>query len=127
GTTLRRVDTGLGNLANVRGQVRYSDAATLSSVSFSYRILIADLLALREAVAAGTSAQIVDDVRVAAALAEAGESIGQLQIVVLRSLAMGELTPAAQQEVAGTSARLVEASTVFLNLAETSWAAQWER
>jgi hypothetical protein len=127
GTTLRRVDTDLGNLANVRGQVRYSDAATLSSVSFSYRILIADLLTLREAVAAGTSAQIDNDVRAAAALAEAGESVGQLQIVVLRSLAIGELTPAAQQEVSGVSARLVEASTVFLNLAETSWAAQWER
>jgi anti-sigma regulatory factor (Ser/Thr protein kinase) len=126
-TTLRRVDTGLGNLENVRGQVRYSVAATLSSVSFSYRILIADLLALREAVAAGTSAQIVDDVRTSGALAQAGESIGQLQIVVLRSLAMGELTPAAQQEAAGATARLIEASTVFLGLAEPSWAAAWER
>lgn len=124
---LRGVDTGLGNLANVRGQVRYSAAATLSSISFSYRILIADLLALREAVAAGTSAQIVDDVRAAAALAQAGESIGQLQIVVLRSLAMNELTPAAQQEAAGATARLIEASAVFLDLAEPSWAAQWER
>jgi signal transduction histidine kinase len=126
-TTLRRVDTGLGNLANVRDQVRYSAAATLSSISFSYRILIADLLALREAVAAGTSAQIVDDVRAAAGLALAGESIGQLQIVVLHSLAMGELTSMAQQAGAGATARLVEASTVFLDLAQPSWSAQWER
>jgi hypothetical protein len=124
---LRRVDTGLGNLINVRGQVRYSAAATLSSISFSYRILIADLLALREAVAAGTSTQIVDDVRAAAALAQAGESIGQLQVVVLRSLAMNELTPAAQQEAAAATARLIEASTVFLGLAQPAWAVQWER
>jgi signal transduction histidine kinase len=126
-STLRRVATGLANLANVRGQVRYSATATLSSISFSYRILIADLLALREAVATGASASITDDVRAATALAQVGESIGQLQIVVLRSLAMGELTPDAQLGAAAATARLTEASTAFLELARPGWLAQWEQ
>ncbi len=125
--TLRRVDTGLANLANVREQVRGSQTATLSSISFSYRILIADLLALREVVATGASASIVDDVRAAAALAQAGESIGQLQIVVLRSLAIGELTPDAQLGAAAATARLTETSAVFLDLAQPAWSAQWEK
>ncbi|QSB13268.1 nitrate- and nitrite sensing domain-containing protein [Natronosporangium hydrolyticum] len=125
--TLRQVDTGLGNLETVRGQVAASEYATLSAVSFSYRILIADLLTLREEAAAGTSSLLVDDARAAAALAASGEAIGQLQIVVLRSLAMAELTPAAQQESASARARLADASTDFLDLADPSWAAQWEQ
>lgn len=126
--TIRQIATGLENLATVRSQVRSSPSATLSSVSFSYRILIADLLALREgAVAAGASSQFLDDARAASALAQAGESVGQLQIVVLRSLAIGELTPSAQQESASVQARLVEAGTLFLSVARPAWSAEWER
>ena len=124
---VQRVGTGLRTLPNVRGQVRYSAGATLSSVSFRYRILIADLLGLREAVAAGASAQIVDGVRAAAAVAQVGESIGQLQTVVLRSLATGELTPDAQQAAAAATARMTEASTDFLDHAQPSWSERWEQ
>ena len=124
---MHRVGTGLGSLPNVRGQVRYSAGATLSSVSFRYRILIADLLGLREAVAAGASAPIIDDVRAAAALAQVGESIGQLQTVVLRSLSTGELTPDAQQGAAAATARITEASNAFLDHAQPSWSARWEQ
>ena len=124
---VHRVGTGLASLPNVRGQVRYSAGATLSSVSFRYRILIADLLGLREAVAAGASAPIIDDVRAAAALAQVGESIGQLQTVVLRSLSSGELTPDAQQGAAAATARMTEASSDFLDHAQPSWSARWEQ
>jgi signal transduction histidine kinase len=124
---VQRVGTGLASLPNVRGQVRYSAGATLSSVSFRYRILIADLLGLREAVAAGASVPIVDDVRASAALAQVGESIGQLQTVVLRSLATGELTPDAQQAAAAATAQMTEASTDFLDHAEPSWSERWEQ
>ncbi|WFE30392.1 sensor histidine kinase [Solwaraspora sp. WMMD791] len=124
---LRRVDAGLNALATVREQVRSSPRVSLSAVAFSYRILIADLLAFRTSVVAEVSATTADEVRAAVAVSEAGEAIGQLQIIVMRSLAGGELTAAGQQESAGAQARFVEASTSFLDLADPQWVVRWEQ
>lgn len=124
---LQRVDAGLNALSTVREQVRSSPRASLSAIAFSYRILIADLLAFRASVATDSSARVADDVRAAVAVAEAGEAIGQLQIIVLRSLAGGELTPAGQQESAGAQARFAEAGNSFLDLAEPGYVARWEQ
>ncbi|MFY1698061.1 nitrate- and nitrite sensing domain-containing protein [Solwaraspora sp. WMMA2101] len=124
---LQRVDAGLNALATVREQVRSSPRVSLSAIAFSYRILIADLLAFRTSVVAETSAQTADEVRAAVAVSEAGEAIGQLQIIVLRSLVGGELTAAGQQESAGAQARFVEASTSFLDLADQQWVVRWEQ
>lgn len=124
---LRRVDAGLNALTTVREQVRSSPRVSLSAIAFSYRILIADLLTFRASVVAETSAQTADEVRAAVAASEAGEAIGQLQIIVLRSLVGGELTPAGQQETAGAQARFVEASNTFLDLADPEWVVRWEQ
>ncbi|WP_326551771.1 sensor histidine kinase [Micromonospora sp. NBC_01813] len=124
---LRRVDAGLNSLTTVREQVRSSPRVSLSAIAFSYRILIADLLAFRTSVAAETSPETADEVRAAAAVSEAGEAIGQQQIIVLRSLLGGELTPAGQQESAGAQARFVEASNSFLELADPQWVVRWEQ
>ncbi|MFD0819289.1 nitrate- and nitrite sensing domain-containing protein, partial [Micromonospora zhanjiangensis] len=123
---LRRVDADLSALTAVREQVRSSPRASLSAIAFSYRILIADLLAFRQSVATDTSNRVVDEIRAAAAVSEAGEAIGQLQIIVLRNLAGGELTQAGQQESAGAQARFAEASNAFTNLVDPAWAARWE-
>ncbi len=124
---LQRIDAGLVALSTVREQVRSSPRATLSAIAFSYRILVADLLAFRASVATDTSTRIADDVRAAVAVSEAGEAIGQLQVIVLRSLAGGEVTPAGQQESVGAQARFAEASNAFLALAEPGWVAGWEQ
>ncbi|WP_341718736.1 nitrate- and nitrite sensing domain-containing protein [Micromonospora sp. FIMYZ51] len=124
---LQRIDAGLTALSTVREQVRSSPRATLSAIAFSYRILIADLLTFRASVATDTSNRIADDVRAAVAVSEAGEAIGQLQVIVLRSLAGGEVTPAGQQESVGAQARFAEASNAFLALAEPGWVAGWEQ
>ncbi|GIJ23551.1 hypothetical protein Vlu01_41750 [Micromonospora lutea] len=126
-SALQRIDAGLTSLGTVREQVRSSPRATLSAIAFSYRILVADLLAFRASVATDTSTRIADDVRAAVAVSEAGEAIGQLQVIVLRSLAGGELTPAGQQEIVGAQARYAEATNAFLALAEPGWAADWEQ
>nr|WP_230417044.1 nitrate- and nitrite sensing domain-containing protein [Micromonospora tarapacensis] len=124
---LRRVEAGLNALSTVREQVRSSPRASLSAIAFSYRILVADLLTFRASVATDTSTRIADDVRAAAAMSEAGEAIGQLQVIVLRSLASGELTPAGQQEIVGAQARYAEAGNAFLALAQPGWVANWEQ
>lgn len=126
-STLQRIDVDLRGLKTVRDQVRSSASASLSVIAFSYRIIIADLLAFRDSVATGTSAPISDDVRAASAMSQAGEAMGQQQIIVLRSLAGGALTPAGQQESANAVAQYTEASTTFLELANRAWVARWEQ
>ena len=48
---VRRVDENLADLANLRDQVRNDAHASVSGMTFSYRIAIADLLAYRESMA----------------------------------------------------------------------------
>ncbi len=91
---LNRVGDGLSRLGQLREQVRFGQQASVSATAFGYRILIADLLAYRESVAqSAASLGVADDMRAAAALAQAIESIGQQQVAVVRAVAAGRRAP----------------------------------
>ena len=122
-----RIDSDLTALIAVREQVLATPRASLSSIAFSYRVVIADLLAFRESIAMGMTSRVAGDIRAADAVARAGEALGELQVVVVCTLSTGELTPAAQQESAADRARFAEASTAFLALARPAWTKQWEQ
>jgi hypothetical protein len=125
---LDRVDGQLGRLGPLREQVRFGQQASVSSTAFGYRILIADLLAYRESVAqSAASLGVADDMRAAAALAQAIESAGQQEVAVVRAVAAGQLTPAMQGDIIATRAGFTEASLAFLSLAPASWRTWWEQ
>jgi signal transduction histidine kinase len=118
---MSRIDTGLDGLVDLRKQVRTA-APAMSSVAFSYRIVIADLDSYREAVArAGAPADVADHIRASAALSEAAEAIGQQQVDVLRALAPGVLTQALRQEITGTRTAFTESVVSFTDLATPEW------
>jgi signal transduction histidine kinase len=125
---LDRVGDQLGRLGQLREQVRFGAQASVSATTFGYRILIADLLSYRESVAqAAASVGLADDMRAAAALAQAIESVGQQQVAVVRAVAAGQLTPAMQSDIIATRAGFTEASLTFQNLAPAPWRAWWEQ
>jgi HAMP domain-containing protein len=125
---LERVDRALAGLASLRAQVRTAAQASVSAVAFSYRILIADLLAYRESIAQGVSeADLADDIRAAAEVSKMAESVGQQQVAVLRAVAAGQLTPAMQQDITASRTGFTEASLSFLGLARPSWRLWWEQ
>ncbi|MBN1171844.1 MAG: nitrate- and nitrite sensing domain-containing protein [Micromonosporaceae bacterium] len=125
---LRRIDEGLSGLSALRQQVKSAGQGSASAAAFSYRILIADLLGYRTAVAqAGLSADLADDIRAAAALSNAIEYASQQQIAVLRALAGGHLTKAMQQTVTTTRTGFSESSLEFLSLAQPTWRTWWDQ
>ncbi|MEV4757192.1 nitrate- and nitrite sensing domain-containing protein [Micromonospora sp. NPDC049559] len=125
---LDRIDRALTDLSPLRAQVRTAAHASVSAMTFSYRIVIADLIAYREATAQGvTSADVADGIRAAAALSKTAEAVGQQQVAVLRALAAGQLTPAMQQDITASRASLTESSLAFLALARPVWAVWWEQ
>ncbi|OLB65996.1 MAG: hypothetical protein AUI10_04325 [Actinobacteria bacterium 13_2_20CM_2_72_6] len=125
---LDRVGDGLTRLGQLREQVRFGQQTSVSATAFGYRILIADLLAYRESVAqSAASLGVADDMRAAAALAQAVESIGQQQVAVVRAVAAGQLTAAMQSDIIATRAGYTEASLNFLNLAPAPWRVWWEQ
>jgi signal transduction histidine kinase len=125
---LDRIDDGLDGLSALRAQVRTSALASVSATAFSYRILVADLLAYRESTAQGSpSPEIADDLRAAAALSKAMEAIGQQQVNVLRAVDGGELTPAMQHDITAARTSFTEASLGFLSLARPTWRSWWEQ
>ncbi|MEV4514327.1 nitrate- and nitrite sensing domain-containing protein [Dactylosporangium sp. NPDC049525] len=126
--SVRRVDSNLADLANLRDQVRKDARASVSGIAFSYRILIADLLSYRESVArSGAPTELADQIRAAAALSRAAEALGQQQAAVLRAVAAGELTPALQQEITATRTSFVEATVQFNDLAPAEWRSWYEQ
>jgi signal transduction histidine kinase len=125
---LGRVDRALDELAPLRAQVRTAAHASVSAMTFSYRIAIADLLAYRESMAQGVaSAEIADGIRASAALSKAGEAVGQQQVAVMRALAAGQLTPAMQQDITASRTGFTESSLSFLGLARPDWRIWWEQ
>jgi signal transduction histidine kinase len=125
---LNRVSDGLSRLGQLREQVRFGQQASVSATAFGYRILVADLLAYRESVAqSAASLGVADDMRAAAALAQAIESIGQQQVAVVRAVAAGQLTAAMQSDIIATRAGYTEASLAFLSLAPGPWRVWWEQ
>ncbi|MFY1670528.1 nitrate- and nitrite sensing domain-containing protein [Plantactinospora sp. WMMB334] len=128
GAVLARIDSALAGLAPLRTQVRTAAHAAVSATTFSYRIIIADLLAYREAISQGVvSADVADGIRAAAALSKTAEALGQQQVAVLRSIATGELTPAMQQDITAARTGFTEASLAFLGLAPSQWQVWWEQ
>ncbi|GAB3807702.1 nitrate- and nitrite sensing domain-containing protein [Micromonospora zhanjiangensis] len=125
---LTRIDESLDALAPLRAQVRTAAHASVSAMTFSYRIIIADLLSYREATAQGVvNAKIADAIRAAAELSKAAESVGQQQVAVLRAVAAGQLTTAMQQDITAARTSFTDASLSFLGLAEPTWTVWWEQ
>ncbi|MEU8015611.1 nitrate- and nitrite sensing domain-containing protein [Micromonospora parva] len=125
---MRRIDAALNGLAALRTQVRTATHASVSAMTFSYRIAIADLINLRENVSHGVvDAQLADGIRASAALSKTAEAIGQQQVAVLRAVAGGELTPAMQQDITAARTSYTESSLSFLALAPPEWSVWWEQ
>jgi len=125
---LQRIDGSLNDLGPLRAQVRTAANASVSAMTFSYRIIIADLLSYREAIAQGVeSAEIADQIRASSALSKAGEAVGQQQVAVMRALAAGQLTPAMQQDITASRTGFTENSLTFLSLATPQWRVWWEQ
>lgn len=125
---LQRIDGSIDDLGPLRAQVRTAANASVSAMTFSYRIIIADLLAYREATAQGVeSAEIADQIRASSALSKAGEAVGQQQVAVMRALAAGQLTPAMQQDITASRTGFTENSLAFLSLASPEWRVWWEQ
>ncbi|MET8089224.1 nitrate- and nitrite sensing domain-containing protein [Micromonospora sp. NPDC005220] len=125
---LRRIDAALDGLAPLRTQVRTATHASVSAMTFSYRIAIADLINFREVVSHGVvDAQLADGIRASAALSKTAEAIGQQQVAVLRAVAGGELTPAMQQDITAARTSYTESSLSFLALAPAEWGIWWEQ
>ncbi len=125
---LERAGTQLAQLDGVRDQVSDRRGAA-SAVAFTYRIVIADLLAFRESLpqAGAAPADIADQLRAAAALSQATEHIGRQQVAVLRALAHGSITPAAAQEITAARTGHVDAGLTFESLAGQRWRQWWEQ
>ncbi|WP_091632476.1 sensor histidine kinase [Micromonospora peucetia] len=122
---LRRVEEQLANLGPLRQQVQAGPDATSSLVVFRYRAVVADLLAYRQGLSqVGVDAQTGNDLRAAASLSQAVESLGLMQVAVVRSLGSGRLTPAGQQEIVGADVGFTEAMQAFRALAPARWQAR---
>ncbi|MEH1163840.1 nitrate- and nitrite sensing domain-containing protein [Micromonospora sp. CPCC 205539] len=125
---LGNIDTALKGLAPLRTQVRTAAQASVSAMTFSYRIVIADLINFRENVSHGVvNANLADGIRASAALSKTAEAIGQQQVAVLRAVAAGELTPAMQQDITAARTSYIDASLSFLALAPPEWSVWWEQ
>jgi signal transduction histidine kinase len=120
---LKRVDAQLVALGPLRDQVRSTSSnVPLSAVVFTYRIVIADLVAYRQALAqVGVSAKIADELRAAAALSSAREYAALEEIAVLRAMAAQSLSPQAQQEIVAARTGYNDALLSFTVLARGSW------
>jgi signal transduction histidine kinase len=125
---LGRIDRQLEQLERLRDQVAAGRGAA-SAVAFTYRIVIADLIAFRESVAqaGGAPAELADRLRAAAALSHATEQVGRQQVAVLRAIEFGPLTPAASQEITAARTGHVESLSTFDSLALPRWRAALER
>ncbi|MFI7428787.1 nitrate- and nitrite sensing domain-containing protein [Micromonospora sp. NPDC049836] len=127
-SVLTRIDAALAGLAPLRAQVRTAEHASVSAMTFSYRIAIADLLTLRESVTLGVvNARIADGIRASAALSKVAEAVGQQQVAVLRAVAADELTPALQQDITAARTGVTESGLAFLALARPDWRGWWEQ
>jgi signal transduction histidine kinase len=115
GGLLRRLDNQLSTLPGLREQVAARKDVSLTYTVFFYRVLIADLLAIRDSSAqlAGETS-LSDRMRASAAVSTMKESLSQERVVVLRALGEGPvLRPARQREFIGTLAGQDQALQMF--------------
>jgi signal transduction histidine kinase len=119
---MARVDGELAGLAALRQQVSSAPDAVLSVVAFSYRAVIADLVAYRQGLGqVGVSASTANGLRAAAALSQATESLALVQVAAVRAVDAGRLSPAGQQEIVAANTGLTEALQTFGGLGEPRW------
>jgi signal transduction histidine kinase len=120
---LQRVDEGLADLPALRKQVESGPATALSATTFTYRILIADLLDYRSDVADAGSADagLADRINTAAALARAQECVSQQEVAVLRAQAAGALTQAAQQTITEARTCYTDNTLAFARGGDPQW------
>jgi signal transduction histidine kinase len=119
---MARLDGGLAGLDALRQQVTSAPDAVLSVVAFSYRAVIADLVAYRHGLGqVGVSAATANGLRAAGALSQGIESLGQVQVAAVRAVDAGRLTPAGQQEIVAANTGLTEALQAFGGLGEPRW------
>jgi signal transduction histidine kinase len=119
---LDRIDRSLQQLPTVHAQVR-AGSSSLSALTFSYRIVIADLVAYREGIAQaeGVDADVADQIRASAALSEATEHMGQQQVTVLQALAGGGFTPASQRTFEATRLGYTESTGTMFDIGPQEW------
>ncbi len=126
GSRLAALDSQLGLLESVRGQVA-GGAVASSAVAFRYRIIIASTVDFREAVAqAGEApADVADAIRAAVDLSRAGEALGLQQVAVVRAIDAGRLSRAAAAELTASRAGFTEAVGGFTAFAPPAWHGWW--
>jgi signal transduction histidine kinase len=125
--TLARVDAGVAGLTALRDFVTTGKSATWSAVVLRYRLLIADLLALRSAPAlAGLPVELADQVRAASALSEAVEYVGLQHVAVLRAAASRRLSPAGLRAIVTADTGFQETRRAFSGLAAPAWRSWWD-
>ncbi|GAA3298506.1 sensor histidine kinase [Dactylosporangium vinaceum] len=117
-----RVETQLAALAGLRQQVQAAPDVRASLALFRYRAIVADLIAYRQGLSlTGVDAATANSLRASAALSQAVESLGLLQVAGVRAVDAGALTPAGQQEVLAADAGFVESTQAFRDLAPPGW------
>ncbi|HEY1177263.1 MAG TPA: nitrate- and nitrite sensing domain-containing protein, partial [Phytomonospora sp.] len=121
-TLLARVDRQLDQLPTLREQVVAGTVAA-SATAFRYQIIIGDLVTYRESIAqvGGAEGEVADQIRAAAALANAAEFAGAERTTVQRALDRGRLLPAAQQEITADHSGYIAAMREFNDLATPEW------
>ncbi|HEX6498303.1 MAG TPA: sensor histidine kinase, partial [Micromonosporaceae bacterium] len=101
--TLNRIDTQLSELPQMRDQVVSLKDVTETVTAFRYRVLITDLLGIRDFASqiAGDSALSLE-MRAAAAISNAKEYLSLERVTVLRALNQGSMPPALRRDFIAT-------------------------
>ncbi|WP_432976682.1 nitrate- and nitrite sensing domain-containing protein [Dactylosporangium sp. CA-233914] len=121
GDAVSRVDRQLAGLEGLRRRVVAVPGPSVSAAAFSYRIVVAGLLELGQAAAAvAVSPVVANQIRAAAALSQAAESLSLEQVAVLRAVSFGALSPAVQRDLVSARAGYTEAFRAFA--ADPAWA-----
>src|SRR5439155_4795982 len=96
---LSSIDELLSDLPRLRDQIKTGTDVALTAVAFDYRVLIADLLSIRDSAAQLTGTpEIGADMRAAAAISNAKEALSEERVVVLRGFAQGSMPSQLKRE-----------------------------
>lgn len=100
---LNRIETQLDELAQMRADVEGRTKVPLSIAERRYRVLIGDLLDIRDAAAQLTGdPTLTDRMRAAAAVATAKEFLSQERAVILKAIAAGVMSEQVRREYLAT-------------------------
>jgi len=115
---LRRIDGQLSELPALRNKVAAREGVSLTHTAFSYRVVIANLIAVRESSAqlAGETS-LSDRMRAAAAVSAMKEALSQQRVIVLRALGERSLPQARVREFVEAIAAHEQALQSFLLVA----------